>query len=381
MKACVVGDPSFLDLGPSCMEQDGADLTAQFAPLLQLRRKQMSEATAASARVYCDASSIEDSLKEAFETMTALDEASRSVSALFDEVLCGEFSNETYRNSNDQRGFCDIGEFNLRIEEADVMVLSPRLLDTVAEIHAAQADVDSAGSESIGMGLQDAPARDLTFPVDEEDTASVGTSRPSFASPFRDQDLFRSNWRDAIEHATTATMRGSQVVGSVAEAGWSVAEGFLSMATSAYERATIPIMEARGKAPHAANCVEGLLRVDGDLAMDALRLTETLRVVLHILLQPLAQVRSITLTTIPSECLHSSLSTPDAGLTSCCSFAYKICVADPHDLEPLRETLLLEAESGGARSFLPLLTEQLCEESHAMPRHLKVRLEVQTGVY
>lgn len=368
------------------MEQDGADLTAQFAPLLQLRRKQMSEATAASARAYCDASSIEDSLKEAFETMTALDEASRSVSALFDEVLCGEFSDEAYRNSNGQRGFCDLGEFNLRIEEADVMVLSPRSLATVAEMHAAQADADSAGSESIGMGvamrrLQDAPARDLMFPVDEEDAASVGTSRPSFAPPFRDQDLFRSNWRDAIEHATTATMRGSQVVGSVAEAGWSVAEGFLSMATSAYERATIPMMEARGKAPHAANCVEGLLRVDGDLAMDALRLTETLRVVLHSLLQPLAQVRSITLTTIPSECLHSSLSTPDAGLTSRCSFAYKICVADPHDLEPLRETLLLEAESGGARSFLPLLTEQLCEESHAMPRHLKVRLEVQTGVY
>eukprot|EP00928_Gymnodinium_smaydae_P053389 TRINITY_DN37394_c0_g1_i1.p1 TRINITY_DN37394_c0_g1~~TRINITY_DN37394_c0_g1_i1.p1 ORF type:complete len:377 (+),score=86.78 TRINITY_DN37394_c0_g1_i1:135-1265(+) len=112
-----------------------------------------------------------------------------------------------------------------------------------------------------------------------------------------------------------------------------------------------------------APCVEGLLCVDmdSDLASD---LCEVLRRVLLQLCEPLAAVESVVLTPV--------------GDASEGRFAYRVAVADTNDVEPLRETLLLEAESGGARSFLPLLLEELCnaEDGAAMPRHLKVRLEV-----
>ncbi|CAE7573612.1 unnamed protein product [Symbiodinium natans] len=57
------------------------------------------------------------------------------------------------------------------------------------------------------------------------------------------------------------------------------------------------------------------------------------------------------------------------------AFAFKVSACDPNDLEPLRETLLLEAESGGARHLLPLLVQKLCDDDLPIP-HLKVRMEV-----
>lgn len=117
--------------------------------------------------------------------------------------------------------------------------------------------------------------------------------------------------------------------------------------------------------------VEGLLRIEGKIAK-ALEnpFRETLQVVLLRLLNPLAQLDKLLLT-VPPEGPYSS-----SGGHSSLAFAYQIFVADPHDVEPLRETLLLEAESGGARSLFPLLAEQLCEDGLPTPKHLKVRLEV-----
>ncbi|CAE7523733.1 unnamed protein product [Symbiodinium microadriaticum] len=40
------------------------------------------------------------------------------------------------------------------------------------------------------------------------------------------------------------------------------------------------------------------------------------------------------------------------------AFAFKVSASDPNDLEPVREMLLLEAESGGARHLLPLLVQK-----------------------
>ncbi|CAE7801273.1 unnamed protein product, partial [Symbiodinium sp. CCMP2456] len=53
------------------------------------------------------------------------------------------------------------------------------------------------------------------------------------------------------------------------------------------------------------------------------------------------------------------------------AFAFKVSASDPNDLEPVREMLLLEAESGGARHLLPLLVQKA---SHSFSRlRLSVR--------
>ncbi|CAJ1408710.1 unnamed protein product [Effrenium voratum] len=57
-------------------------------------------------------------------------------------------------------------------------------------------------------------------------------------------------------------------------------------------------------------------------------------------------------------------------------FAFKVVASDLNDLEPVRETLLLEAESGGARHVLPMLAEQLCRDDLPIPKHLKVRIVI-----
>jgi hypothetical protein len=115
------------------------------------------------------------------------------------------------------------------------------------------------------------------------------------------------------------------------------------------------------------------LKIDGDLAMAPSLLQDTLRVVLLRLLRPLA-VQSITLDDESSGWLSWGDPHPEAR-----SFTCKICVDDPHDVELIQETLLLEAESGGARQLLPLLTEQLCDDDIPLPRHLKLRLDVRRG--
>lgn len=118
-----------------------------------------------------------------------------------------------------------------------------------------------------------------------------------------------------------------------------------------------------------AASVEGLLRVECDLLeIDIELLRETLELVLLRLLEPLAQLVQIRLPPVDAE--------GGAASPSGVAFAYRVNAADPHDVEPLRETLLLEAESGGARRLLPLLCEQLCDNGVPTPRHLKVRMEV-----
>lgn len=117
------------------------------------------------------------------------------------------------------------------------------------------------------------------------------------------------------------------------------------------------------------------LKIDGDLAMAPSFLQETLRVVLLRLLQPLA-VQSITL----DEESSGWLSVWGDPRPEARSFTCHICADDPHDVELIQETLLLEAESGGARQLLPLFTEQLCDEDIPLPRHLKLRLDVRRGL-
>merc|ERR1719454_1768353 len=111
-------------------------------------------------------------------------------------------------------------------------------------------------------------------------------------------------------------------------------------------------------------CVQGFIRVDGDLAVDAAALRETLCAVLRSLLEPLAQVRDIVLLPSDRASGYWTASSVLAGgfKSSGGCYHYRIYVADRHDVEPLQETLLLEAESGGARSLLPLLMERLCDE-------------------
>jgi len=139
-------------------------------------------------------------------------------------------------------------------------------------------------------------------------------------------------------------------------------------------------------------CVKGVVCVDGDLAaLGFMPLPEILQAVLLSLVRPLARVLEISV--FASSCPVSSNQAPDRDggsggrvddaprLNSATmrSFAYRILVLDRHDVEPLRETLLLESECGGARRLLPLLLERLCDENRSMPRHLKMRLEVQSG--
>jgi len=60
----------------------------------------------------------------------------------------------------------------------------------------------------------------------------------------------------------------------------------------------------------------------------------------------------------------------DSGLSR---FAFDVCVDDPHDVHAARSALEAEAASGGARTFLPVLTEAL-ERSGLGSGHLRVKL-------
>ncbi|CAE8650953.1 unnamed protein product, partial [Polarella glacialis] len=107
---------------------------------------------------------------------------------------------------------------------------------------------------------------------------------------------------------------------------------------------------------------------------------ETLRTVLLRLLGALAEVQDMQLrctseaptSSFLNYMLSSTEGVEDEGIV----FAFKVIASDPNDVEPLRETLLLEGESGGARRLLPLLAEQLCDDGLPTPRRLKVRIEV-----
>lgn len=332
-----------------CRQDTEENVAAQFAPLLSLRRKQVIEATKAASRNGCGAEVLknsdtqpttEDALNDAIDAMSALSEAARSADALYEEVLGGEGDEGQAVGASSEADKLGEVEFSIHEELAD-------------ESSPAQMQVTRSSSSSAVPSLEhDA------IPPPPVDTKSAE----------RTQERSRES----------SPLTVGEVVGSFAGAavgsGWSVAEAFLSLATGPPDRRHMAT-EAAGC---AMPCIEGVLRVDGDLTVDVASLRETLRAVLRSLLEPLAQVRSIILA-IPEDRSSDSSSTLIEGHRRVFSFAYRIFVADPHDVEPLRETLLLEAESGGARRLLPLLAERLCNEGAAMPRHLKVRLDVQSG--
>lgn len=370
-----------MDIGLVGLEQDAVEEAAQFAPLLVLRRKQVIEATEAAARSGHASpesggagSTTEELLSDALDCMHALSEATRSADALYEEVLGGGVDVKLDFNEDRFSQIPPSGELCLHIQE--VLPSKPPI---GAALRRPPPSEECSGE---GAALLSTRSKSSSAPVaDNSDTVPP----PVVCQPPSSTATEHSSWRgvdgscdDAAASALDLQMPEiTQVVGSVAEAGWtfssSVAGALFSMAVNQVEQHPL---ETDGG---CQACLEGLLRVNGDLAVDIGLLQETLRLVLYDLVEPLAQVRQITLT-IPSDDHATSLfSTLTAGDRSGCSFAYRIYVGDPHDVEPLRETLLLEAESGGARRLLPLLTERLCDDGHEMPRHLKVRLDVRGG--
>lgn len=115
--------------------------------------------------------------------------------------------------------------------------------------------------------------------------------------------------------------------------------------------------------------------VKGRLSLDCTEMDkEVLLAMMHrvmlLLMGPLAHDVQLE----PSDPDGSPLRAPGAV------FNYWISAADPNDVDPLRETLLLEAACGGARRLLPLLCEQFVEDGVPMPRRLKVRLKVHSAI-
>jgi len=344
------GEPPHFDLEPAALdgaaattaaaealqgtaEEEAESTPCQFAPLLQLRRAQAMEApaaaTGAAAQSHASACSAaltaDDRVHDALDAMDVLLEAATSARAL-------------------GRRLSGVGNEALPL-------LPPAVPATGSDAPGCKARPWPVTTSS-----EDAPAlHPVGLPCSPQggrrSCSSCGTSRSP--SP-----------RSAALTTVPALSAASAVAFSVAEAAVSVAEAFLT--------ATGPAEPA-----HTASCVEGLLRVEGDLAMDTVLLRETLHVVLLRLLEPLALVDRLALVPRQEGVDGGSRGGRGAGTRrDACAFAFEVCVADPHDVEPLRETLLLEAESGGARRLLPLLAEQLCDDGLPAPRHLKVRLEV-----
>eukprot|EP00927_Polykrikos_kofoidii_P042444 TRINITY_DN36395_c0_g1_i2.p1 TRINITY_DN36395_c0_g1~~TRINITY_DN36395_c0_g1_i2.p1 ORF type:complete len:448 (+),score=105.35 TRINITY_DN36395_c0_g1_i2:232-1575(+) len=164
--------------------------------------------------------------------------------------------------------------------------------------------------------------------------------------------------------AAAAAIGAASAAGAAAS---SVAEALLS-ATAASGGGIVREVKSVCS-PVEKPCVEGLLSVQGDLdfgGSDSFR--EALLAVIAQILAPLFQTGNVELTG-PFNVFRPQCE-------PMCHFNFRVFVLDPHDVDPLRETLLLEAESGGARSLLPLLAEQLCDNDISFPRHLKIRLEV-----
>lgn len=129
--------------------------------------------------------------------------------------------------------------------------------------------------------------------------------------------------------------------------------------------------------------VRGRLTVEGDVAMDACELEE----VLHSVLLQVGEVKDVKVqcTRPPQQSFlgvtsegYSFFGHQENGGLASMEFAFEVMASDPNDLEPLQETLMLEAACGGARHLWPMLAEQLCSDNLPTPRHLKVRIEVFT---
>lgn len=177
----------------------------------------------------------------------------------------------------------------------------------------------------------------------------------AFAERHFDSDEGIAFWPGGDARAAAMAVAGVAV--SVAGAAASMAEALMKAAAPANSCDSFDL--------------EGLIVVEGDLSTDELFLRDTLRLALLRALQPLAQVENIALV---APC--GSWRDPFREGLSNCSFEYGIHLADPNDLEPVREFLFLEAEAGGARRLLPLIAEQLFDDGRTMPRHLKVRFDI-----
>lgn len=130
-----------------------------------------------------------------------------------------------------------------------------------------------------------------------------------------------------------------------------------------------------GEASPAPAVVEGVLHVDGGSELDSSVLQEILR---EILLQVLSEVQVKDVELVCTSLRPISIFDLAPAVLedrNSAAFAFKVSASDPNDLEPVREMLLLEAESGGARHLLPLLVQKLYDEDLLTP-HLKVRMEV-----
>eukprot|EP00747_Dinoflagellata_sp_TGD_P179485 gnl/TRDRNA2_/TRDRNA2_30353_c0_seq1.p1 gnl/TRDRNA2_/TRDRNA2_30353_c0~~gnl/TRDRNA2_/TRDRNA2_30353_c0_seq1.p1 ORF type:complete len:392 (-),score=72.82 gnl/TRDRNA2_/TRDRNA2_30353_c0_seq1:63-1238(-) len=298
----------------------------QFAPMLQMRRTQALEATAAHA---LQMASEEDPLHDALDVMDAVLEAARSADRLLVKLSCEP----------------------VPINDASVA-----------------ADFDSPGPtvdwQEVEGESPDSDCRDrrrCESPRESEKSSpSLGPSQQVLVGPAMEPIQLEID--EVLEDDEADEEEEDEGVSARLVAGTS---SILSMLASA----------ALGQGP----CVEGILRVDSDLAVDIAPLREIFRTVMRRLFEPRVQVKSVALTTLNGQ--HGSIlyAPSGAGVCDSCAFSYRIYVVDPHDIEVIQETLLLEAECGGARQLLPLLADQLCEENRPMPKRLKVRIEVQGG--
>lgn len=125
--------------------------------------------------------------------------------------------------------------------------------------------------------------------------------------------------------------------------------------------------------------VFGTVWLEGDLATGAAHVQNALREAFLAMLAPVAQVESLLLLRAPVKVAATSEGPiGEAEATGQCTraFVFRVVAEDPHDGEPLRTTLLVEAQCGGALRLLPLFLEHLSVDEDVMPMRLKIRLHI-----
>mmetsp|Transcript_20646 Transcript_20646/g.45266 ORF Transcript_20646/g.45266 Transcript_20646/m.45266 type:complete len:386 (-) Transcript_20646:8-1165(-) len=305
----------------------------QFAPLLPIRRTQVFEEPAAGPDV---SSTSEEQVDDALRAFIALTKSARSARALRRRFAAAEdIEPETQLDervaSSSSSSLASHSELQLRDEGG-------HLVDPTAAVTSPRSTSPQRARCEAGGDNPDAnDTSPVSSPVRQASRLSLGASASR-----------------AVTDAA-ASVAGAFLSATVPVAAKAV--GVVVAAASASQPAAI-------RSPSSLMCVEGVLQVDCGL-FDKRLLQETLRAVLLRLLGHLAQVEDITVSVFDAL---------DGGRVH--SVAYRVRVADPYDVVLLRETLLLEAESGGARRLLPLLTEQLADDGLPTPKHLKVRVEV-----
>jgi len=309
-----------LHLGAATIKPAGAAVNedrtpCQFAPLLHMRRTQVLEAAA-----WAD----QDAMPHCSQVPSPEDELRDALKSL-------DALNEALRSA-------DAVDFYLTAHES-------------LESHCKH----YSGSDSHGKDVQKSDSVEVCQQMRRPSARDALFNKRSFCrSTSRSQSPLGGHFA-VVDVAVT-----------VAEAAVTVAGLFLSAATASATMAYASF-----------TCVRGVLILNSDLSVEPELLQEPCQVALSKLLEPIAQVNSITITCVDEDDLYFPFA--QTGHRCDCTFEYEVDVTDPHDVEPVRETLFLESESGGARHLLPLLAEQICDDGLPTPRYLKVRLEVQGG--